>query len=44
VQRTPKGSAFLRDIRNVMVEADATARTIAPTVPANTESVTRRAV
>jgi DNA-binding MarR family transcriptional regulator len=44
VQRTTKGSTFLRDIRSVMVEADSTARTIAPTMPANTESVTRRAV
>jgi DNA-binding MarR family transcriptional regulator len=44
VQRTTKGSAFLRDIRSVMVEADSSARTIAPTVPANTESATRRAV
>jgi DNA-binding MarR family transcriptional regulator len=44
VQRTTKGSAFLRDIRTVMVEADGTARTMAPSVPANTESATRRAV
>jgi DNA-binding MarR family transcriptional regulator len=44
VQRTTKGSTFLRDIRSVMVEADATARTVAPSVPANTETATRRAV
>ncbi|MBC9206702.1 MarR family transcriptional regulator [Roseomonas aerophila] len=44
VQRTVKGSAFLRDIRGVMVEADATARTaVAPALPANTESAARRA-
>jgi len=44
VQRTPKGSAFLRDIRSVMTEAETASRTVAPAAPANTESATRRAV
>ncbi|EHM01360.1 transcriptional regulator, MarR family [Acetobacteraceae bacterium AT-5844] len=45
VQRTVKGTGFLRDIRGVMVEADATARAtpVAAVLPANTESAARRA-
>ncbi|WP_159999342.1 MarR family winged helix-turn-helix transcriptional regulator [Roseomonas sp. 18066] len=43
VQRTVKGATFLREIRSIMVEADNTVRTVAPSVPANTESAARRA-
>ncbi|WP_419899919.1 MarR family winged helix-turn-helix transcriptional regulator [Roseomonas sp. USHLN139] len=43
VQRTVKGATFLREIRSIMVEADNAARTVAPSVPANTENAARRA-
>ncbi|ONG51221.1 MarR family transcriptional regulator [Pseudoroseomonas deserti] len=43
VQRTVKGATFLREIRSIMVEADSAVRTVAPSVPANTESAARRA-
>jgi DNA-binding MarR family transcriptional regulator len=44
VQRTAKGSTFLRDIRTVMTDAEAGSRVVAPAAPANTENATRRAV
>jgi DNA-binding MarR family transcriptional regulator len=37
VQRTGKGTNFLRDVRGVMVEASVVAHTAAPSQPANTE-------
>lgn len=44
IQRTVKGAAFLREIRGIMVEADAASRTVvAPAQPANSENAARRA-
>ncbi|MDJ0389639.1 MarR family transcriptional regulator [Roseomonas sp. E05] len=43
VQRTAKGTSFLKEIRSVMVEADGTGRAGTPAQPANSESAARRA-
>lgn len=44
IQRTVKGAAFLRELRGMMVEADSAARTLAPSKPANSEELARKAV
>ena len=43
VQRTVKGNGFLREVRGMMVEADKTTRTLAPSEPANSENAARKA-
>ncbi|MFC3125767.1 MarR family transcriptional regulator [Pseudoroseomonas globiformis] len=43
VQRTAKGTSFLREIRMMMTEADKTSRSVAPSQPANSESAALKA-
>lgn len=43
VQRTVKGTGFLRELRQMMAEAEQITRDLRPLEPANEESVARRA-